>query len=74
MKSAYKGLRSKLKDNQNPRQFENGLKATLDKPRSAPNSPTSRRRPITSRREAPMSLTGSAMERSETYVKLIFPI
>ncbi|KAI4470684.1 denn domain-containing [Holotrichia oblita] len=63
MRSAYKGLRSKLKDNQNPRQFENGLKSSLDKPRSAPNSPTNKRRPMTFRRETPMSLTGSAVER-----------
>lgn len=44
MKSAYKGLRSKLRDSHGPQQLENGLDSTLDKPRSAPNSPTGKRR------------------------------
>lgn len=46
VKSAYKGLRSKLKDNQTPRQFENGMSSSIDKPRSAPNSPQGKRRPL----------------------------
>lgn len=43
MKSAYKGLRSKLKDSPNI-QFQNGIDTQMDKPRSAPNSPTGKRR------------------------------
>lgn len=43
MKSAYKGLRSKLKDSPNI-QFQNGIDTAMDKPRSAPNSPTGKRR------------------------------
>lgn len=42
MKSAYKGLRSKLRDSQQPQHLENGID-TRDKPRSAPNSPTVKR-------------------------------
>ncbi|XP_071054303.1 DENN domain-containing protein 1A isoform X2 [Onthophagus taurus] len=71
MKSAYKGLRSKLKDNPS-RQIENGLEATsFDKPRSAPNSPTGKRRQLpfsvpanAYRKDASLSLKGSLHERS----------
>ncbi|XP_063910871.1 DENN domain-containing protein 1B isoform X2 [Zophobas morio] len=44
MKSAYRGLRSRLKENQGPQQLQNGLDSPNDKPRSAPNSPTGKRR------------------------------
>lgn len=43
VKSAYKGLRSKLRDSQQPQHLENGIDSTRDKPRSAPNSPTGKR-------------------------------
>lgn len=46
VKSAYKGLRSKLRENQSPQQLENGLDSPSDKPRSAPNSPTGKRRSL----------------------------
>lgn len=43
VKSAYKGLRSKLRDSQQPQHLENGIDSTRDKPRSAPNSPSGKR-------------------------------
>lgn len=46
VKSAYKGLRSKLKENPNSQQLQNGLDSPSDKPRSAPNSPTGKRRSL----------------------------
>ena len=52
VKTAYKGIRSKLRDIQ-PREGlgsrEDDLDSTVrgDKPRSAPTSPVSRRRPLT---------------------------
>lgn len=46
MKSAYKGLRSRLRENQGPQQLQNGLESPNDKPRSAPNSPTGKRRSL----------------------------
>ncbi|XP_074038123.1 DENN domain-containing protein 1B isoform X1 [Leptinotarsa decemlineata] len=67
MKSAYKGLRSKLKDNQSPHQLENGLDRG-EKHHSAPNSPTGKRRTITAvttyRKDAAMALKSSSMQRS----------
>ncbi|CAG9864679.1 unnamed protein product [Phyllotreta striolata] len=71
VKSAYKGLRSKLKDNQAPNQLENGLDGG-EKHRSAPNSPTGKRRTIaglsapvaTYRKDAALALKNSAMQRS----------
>ncbi|KAG5900476.1 hypothetical protein JTB14_010888 [Gonioctena quinquepunctata] len=67
VKSAYKGLRSKLKDNQGPHHLENGLDRS-DKHRSAPNSPTGKRRSITAvatyRKDAALALKSSAMQRS----------
>ncbi|KAJ8937763.1 hypothetical protein NQ318_006626 [Aromia moschata] len=72
VKSAYKGWRSRLRDNQGPHQLQNGLDGG-DKPRSAPNSPTDKRRttiagfsaPIASyRKEAALSFKNSSVQRS----------
>lgn len=46
VKSAYRGLRSKLRENQSPQQLQNGLNSPKDKPRSAPSSPTEKRRSL----------------------------
>ncbi|CAH1998632.1 unnamed protein product [Acanthoscelides obtectus] len=68
MKSAYKGLRSKLKDNPPP---QNGTAASSH--RSAPNSPTGKRRSVgasfaapvvTYRKDAALALRNTAMQRS----------
>lgn len=77
VKSAYKGLRSKLKDNQGPHPLENGLERG-DKHRSAPNSPTGKRRTIagfsapvaTYRKDAALALKSSAMQRLLFYYRL----
>lgn len=45
VKSAYKGWRSRMKDHSGPHQLQNGLE-NGEKPRSAPNSPTGKRRTI----------------------------
>ncbi|XP_017772808.1 PREDICTED: DENN domain-containing protein 1A-like isoform X3 [Nicrophorus vespilloides] len=68
MRSAYKELKMKLKDNQSPQQLRNGLEG-LDKPRSAPNSPTGKRRsmgfgnPVASYRKEPQITKKMAFER-----------
>lgn len=70
MKSAYRGLRSKLKENQLPQPLENGVEGS-DKPRSAPNSPTGKRRTIagfavplaTYRKDASLPFKTSGIER-----------
>ncbi|XP_017777504.1 PREDICTED: DENN domain-containing protein 1A-like isoform X2 [Nicrophorus vespilloides] len=67
MRSAYKELKMKLKDNQSPQQLRNGLEG-LDKPRSAPNSPTGKRRsmgfgnPVASYRKEPQITKKMAFE------------
>lgn len=70
VKSAYRGLRSKLKDTQTSQHFENGLEVSLDKPRSAPNSPTGKRRaagfsmPTTTyRKDSAMSFKTAGVDR-----------
>ncbi|XP_015840051.1 DENN domain-containing protein 1A isoform X5 [Tribolium castaneum] len=72
VKSAYRGLRSRLKENQGPQQLQNGLDSPSDKPRSAPNSPTGKRRtfagisvPTTNhRKDTALSFKSSGFERS----------
>ncbi|RZC38987.1 DENN domain-containing protein 1A [Asbolus verrucosus] len=72
VKSAYRGLRSRLKENQGPQQLQNGLDSPNDKPRSAPNSPTGKRRtfagitvPATNhRKDTTLSFKSSGFERS----------
>lgn len=72
VKSAYRGLRSRLKENQGPQQLQNGLDSPNDKPRSAPNSPTGKRRtfvgisvPSTNhRKDTTLSFKSSGFERS----------
>lgn len=49
VKSAYKGLRSKFKESLATEDINRGIKfyeESKDKPRSAPSSPTLKRRPI----------------------------
>jgi hypothetical protein len=72
MKSAYRGLRSRLKENQGPQQLQNGLDSPNDKPRSAPNSPTGKRRTFVGisvptanhRKETTLAFKSSGFERS----------
>ncbi|XP_044258564.1 DENN domain-containing protein 1A-like isoform X3 [Tribolium madens] len=71
VKSAYRGLRSRLKENQGPQQLQNGLDSPNDKPRSAPNSPTGKRRtfvgisvPTNHRKDTALSFKSSGFERS----------
>uniref|UniRef100_A0A1Y1L742 UDENN domain-containing protein n=3 Tax=Photinus pyralis TaxID=7054 RepID=A0A1Y1L742_PHOPY len=70
VKSAYKGLRSKLRENQSPQQLQNGLDSPNDKPRSAPNSPTGKRRslgfsvPTTTYRKDSLNFKSSTSERA----------
>lgn len=69
MKSAYKGIRSKLKENQGTHQ--NGIETRSDKHHSAPNSPTNKRKTIstfgapvaTYRKDAALAFKTSAMQR-----------
>ncbi|XP_025836146.1 DENN domain-containing protein 1A-like [Agrilus planipennis] len=69
VKTAYKGLRAILRDNPSPTQFHNGLESLGDKPRSAPNSPTGKRRtigfsvPTTSYRKDSLAFRNSTSDR-----------
>ncbi|KAJ8922376.1 hypothetical protein NQ315_004319 [Exocentrus adspersus] len=71
MKSAYKGWRSRMKDNSGPHQLQNGLD-NGEKPRSAPSSPTGKRRsvpgfsaPIASyRKDAALGFKNTSIQRS----------
>ncbi|XP_060519559.1 DENN domain-containing protein 1A-like isoform X2 [Cylas formicarius] len=74
MKSAYKGLRSKLKEvpptGSSPHPLQNGMGDP--KPRSAPNSPTGKRRPLTGfsvpvasyRKDASLAFKNANLQRS----------
>lgn len=71
VKSAYRGLKSRLKDQPSPQQLQNGIDRT-DKPRSAPNSPTGKRRTLggltvplaTYRRETPLPFKTPGSDRA----------
>lgn len=67
VKSAYRGLRSRLRESQIPQQLQNGLESPSDKPRSAPNSPTGKRRSLgalATYRKDPMTFKNAVSERS----------
>lgn len=67
VKSAYKGLRSRLRETQGPQQLQNGLESPSDKPRSAPNSPTGKRRSLgalATYRKDPLTFKNTVSERS----------
>lgn len=67
VKSAYKGLRSRLRESQVPQQLQNGLESPNDKPRSAPNSPTGKRRSLgalATYRKDPLTFKNAVSERS----------
>lgn len=67
VKSAYKGLRSRLRETQGPQHLQNGIESPSDKPRSAPNSPTGKRRSLgalATYRKDPLTFKNAVSERS----------
>lgn len=66
MKSAYKGLKSKFRESQGPEYMDRGMRVYVegsDKPRSAPNSPTGKRRPFTS-----FGMPKSSYRKEKTFI------